>query len=138
MMYFRFPSFCKLLSRSSKDKILWGVDRETPGKQVQEFVYITHVHYTHVHYMYTILVYTTCTLYSCTGKQVQEFVFEFAPEVHREMKHLEKLEQWWMWNLLSWLRRKGIVEFMFGLAIIQNVCILLRFSALKFELIHHV
>ena len=28
-MYFRYPDFCLQLSRDAKDKLLWGVDRES-------------------------------------------------------------------------------------------------------------
>ena len=37
-VYFRFPSYCLLLTEESKQALLWGVDRDTPGKQVQEFL----------------------------------------------------------------------------------------------------
>ena len=37
-VYFRFPAFCLLLTEESKQEILWGVDRETPGKQIQELL----------------------------------------------------------------------------------------------------
>ena len=96
-VHFRYPSFCKLLSRSAKDSVLWGVDRETPGKQAVEFVTI------------------------------------WAPQLHREMMHLEKLERMKLWKALRWFRRFGVVEFMFGLAIAQNVLLVLAFSSLKFE-----
>jgi inositol 1,4,5-triphosphate receptor type 3 len=35
--YFRFPAFCLLLTDDSKDRLLWGVDRSTPGRQIQSF-----------------------------------------------------------------------------------------------------
>jgi len=92
-VYFRYPRFCKLLSRSTRDKILWGVDRETPGKQ-----------------------------------QI-EFVTQFAEEAYKEMAHLERLENWTLWQNLTKLHEKAhIVEVMFGLAIAQNILILLRFG----------
>ena len=37
-VYFRFPDYCNLLSEESKQSLLWGVDRDTPGKQIQEFL----------------------------------------------------------------------------------------------------
>ena len=37
-VYFRFPAFCLLLTEESKQEILWGVDRNTPGKQIQELL----------------------------------------------------------------------------------------------------
>ena len=36
-VYFRFPAFCLLLTEESKQKVLWSVDRSTPGRQVQDF-----------------------------------------------------------------------------------------------------
>ena len=36
-VYFRYPRFCLLLTEESRQNILWSVDRDTPGKQVQEF-----------------------------------------------------------------------------------------------------
>ena len=39
-VYFRFPDFCQLLTRRSRDKMLWEVDRETPGKQLSDFVHL--------------------------------------------------------------------------------------------------
>ncbi len=92
------PTFCRYLSRASRDKILWGVDRETPGKQIQDFC------------------------------------LTFAPEVYREMRHLESLNASCVWTVLNWLHsRARVVEFMFGLAIAQNVLLLTRFSALHFD-----
>lgn len=35
-VYFRMPDYCLLLTDESKQALLWGVDRETPGKQIQE------------------------------------------------------------------------------------------------------
>jgi hypothetical protein len=35
--YFRFPTFCLLLTEESKQRVLWSVDRSTPGRQVQDF-----------------------------------------------------------------------------------------------------
>ena len=35
-VYFRIPDFCLLLTEESKQELLWGVDRDTPGKQIQE------------------------------------------------------------------------------------------------------
>jgi len=35
-VYFRVPEFCNSLTRESKDELLWNVDRETPGRQIQE------------------------------------------------------------------------------------------------------
>jgi hypothetical protein len=37
-VYFRYPSFCRRLSRETRDRILWSVDRETPGKQLIDFM----------------------------------------------------------------------------------------------------
>ena len=37
-VYFRVPAYCLLLSDESKQRLLWGVDRDTPGKQIQEFL----------------------------------------------------------------------------------------------------
>ena len=34
---FRFPTFCTFLSNDSKQKLLWGVDRDTPGAALYEF-----------------------------------------------------------------------------------------------------
>jgi len=34
---FRFPTFCAYLSDDSKQKLLWGVDRDTPGAALYEF-----------------------------------------------------------------------------------------------------
>ena len=53
-----------------------------------------------------------------------EFVTIWAPQLHREMMHLEKLERMKLWKALRWFRRFGVVEFMFGLAIAQNVLLL--------------
>ena len=42
---FRFPTFCKYLSEDSKQKLLWNVDRDTPGQAVQEFMMqVSHLH----------------------------------------------------------------------------------------------
>ena len=35
--YFRFPAFCLLLTEESKQRLLWSVDRSTPGRQIQDF-----------------------------------------------------------------------------------------------------
>ena len=35
-VYFRVPDYCLLLTEESKQELLWGVDRETPGMQIQE------------------------------------------------------------------------------------------------------
>ena len=94
-VYFRHPLFCLLPSHSSRERILWMVDRETPGKQVQEFLIL------------------------------------WAPEMQREMMHLETLQRWPLWKVLSWFKDRGVVEFMFFLAIAQNVILLLRFSSLR-------
>ena len=67
------------------------------------------------------------------GKQVQEFVFEFGPELHKEMKHLAALEERCLWKLLSLLRRAGIVKLQFGLAICQNIMLVLRYSSLQID-----
>ena len=37
-VYFRIPAHVLLLSPKTKDDLLWGVDRETPGLAVQEFM----------------------------------------------------------------------------------------------------
>ena len=37
-MYFRFPEYCLLLTEETKQAFLWDVDRETPGKQLQQFL----------------------------------------------------------------------------------------------------
>ena len=37
-VYFRIPSHVLLLSAKTKDDLLWGVDRQTPGVAVQEFL----------------------------------------------------------------------------------------------------
>ena len=42
-----------------------------------------------------------------------------------------------VWKVLSWFRRLGVVEFMFLLAIAQNVLLMLAFSSLKFEVRPH-
>ena len=36
-VYFRFPAICLLLTEESKHELLWSVDRQTPGKRIQEF-----------------------------------------------------------------------------------------------------
>eukprot|EP00966_Prymnesium_polylepis_P255399 5900809-Prymnesium_polylepis.1 len=33
-IFFRFPTFCRMLSEEAKQKLLWGVDRDTPGAQL--------------------------------------------------------------------------------------------------------
>ena len=38
-VYFRCPYMCELLTLESRHDLLWGVDRETPGKAVIEFFY---------------------------------------------------------------------------------------------------
>ena len=53
--------------------------------------------------------------------QVTEFVTKYAPEIHKEMMHLERLEKMYIWKLLRWLKDRGVVEFMFVLAVAQNV-----------------
>jgi Ca2+/Na+ antiporter len=35
-VYFRMPDYCLLLTEVSKQELLWDVDRETPGKRLQE------------------------------------------------------------------------------------------------------
>lgn len=35
-VYFRMPDYCLLLTELSKRELLWDVDRETPGKRLQE------------------------------------------------------------------------------------------------------
>ena len=97
---FRYPPSCKLLSRAARDRILWGVDRETPGRQLVDFVYT------------------------------------FAPDVYREMGHLAKLEKWETWQTLTWTHTDlYVVDVMFGLAVVQNLCLLARFSAWEMDLV---
>jgi hypothetical protein len=63
-----------------------------------------------------------------------DFCFDFAPVVYREMKHVEKLEAWPVWQLLTIAHEKyQVVEIMFLLAVAQNICILLRFSSLQWN-----
>jgi len=50
------------------------------------------------------------------------------------MKHAEKLEAWPVWQLLTIAHEKyQVVEIMFLLAVAQNICILLRFSSLQWN-----
>ena len=39
-IFFRHPAFCLLLTEATRERLLWAVDRETPGKQVQEFLIV--------------------------------------------------------------------------------------------------
>ena len=36
-VHFRFPRFCLYLTAETKEEFLWQVDRETPGKNIQQF-----------------------------------------------------------------------------------------------------
>ena len=36
-IYFRFPEYCLLLPKGTRQNLLWEVDRETPGKQIKDF-----------------------------------------------------------------------------------------------------
>ena len=38
-VYFHYPEMCELLTQESRHDVLWGVDRETPGKALIEFFY---------------------------------------------------------------------------------------------------
>jgi len=52
-VYFRIPSFCQTLTRESKDELLWGVDRDTPGRQIQVRICIYYVSIIYIYYMYS-------------------------------------------------------------------------------------
>ena len=41
-VYFRLPKHSLYLTQQSKDQLLWGVDRDTPGEQIQQFLDAVH------------------------------------------------------------------------------------------------
>ena len=62
------------------------------------------------------------------NRQVQD-VISNSRYIKREIEHLEKLQGFPVWKLLTFLRDKGIIEFMFMLAIVQNLLLLIRYSS---------
>ena len=67
------------------------------------------------------------------GSQLDDFVFG-VDELHFEMSHLKKLEEWWLWRFLS--RHKAVFfESTFFIACLQNIVLLVRYSESTSEVI---
>ena len=89
-----------VLLEECRQEILWGVDRETPGKQTLELLAST-------------------------------------ADLHREMRHLERLEALGLWQLLK-RHKAAALNSMFFVAVVQNVLLGMRYSTVDERIPHPI
>ena len=138
--YFPIPTVClKLLDGNEhafpkaeqlKDRtelLLWGLEevKESGGdKAVREHVHKMNAQTATMHTMKKELLWGVDR--AKQGTLLHDFV-QGVDELHLEMSHLDRLQQWPLWNFLS-RHKKTAFESTFQIACLQNIVLLARYS----------
>ena len=122
---YAFPKAEQLKDRT--ELLLWGLEeiKESGGdKGVREYVRKMNAQTATMHAMKKELLWGVNR--AKQGTLLHDFV-QGVEELHLEMSHLDRLQEWRLWNFLS-RHKKTAFESTFQIACLQNIVLLARYS----------